>query len=52
LSGVNALGPFVEPVLTVEAGVVGVAGEEPKVALVDNEELDPFVGAAWVVDCE
>jgi hypothetical protein len=37
---------LVEVVLTVEAGVVGVAGEEFKVAVVDNEELDPLVGAA------
>jgi hypothetical protein len=42
---------LVEVVLTVEAGVVGVTGEEFKVALVDNEELDPFVGAACVLDC-
>jgi hypothetical protein len=42
---VRELGPLVDPLLTVEAGVVGVAGEDPRVAAVDNEEVDPFVGA-------
>jgi hypothetical protein len=37
---------LVEDVLIVDAGVVGVTGEEFRVAVVDNEELDPFVGAA------
>jgi hypothetical protein len=51
LSGVNEFGPLVEEVLMVEAGIVGVAGEEFNVAVVDKDELDPFVGAVWVVDC-
>ncbi len=39
---------LVEAVLTVEAGVVGVAGDEPKVAAVLMEDVDPLEG--WADD--
>jgi hypothetical protein len=45
---VREFGPLVDPVLTDEAGVVGVAGEELRVPAVDNEEVDPFVSGCCV----
>lgn len=50
MRGVNEFGPFVDPVLTVDAGVVGVAGEDPNVAAVDIEDVDPFVGGCCAED--
>jgi hypothetical protein len=41
--GVKELGPFEEPVLIVDAGVVGVAGEEC-VPEVEREDVEPFDG--------
>jgi hypothetical protein len=40
--GVKEFGPVVDPLLTVDAGVVGVAGEDPRVAMVDREVVDPL----------
>lgn len=45
------MGPFIDPVLTEDAGVVGVAGEEPNVPAVESEDVDPFVGA-WAEGTE
>ncbi len=40
------LTPLVEPVLTVDAGVVGVAGDEVFVVGLLFEKVDPLEGAA------
>jgi hypothetical protein len=41
--GVKELGPFVDPLLTVDAGVVGVAGEELRVAAVERDDVEPLL---------
>jgi len=43
-NGVKEFGPLVDPLLTVDAGVVGVAGEDARVAKVDRDVVDPLFG--------
>jgi len=50
LRGVKEFGPLIDPLLTVDAGVVGVAGDDPKVPDVDKDDVDPFDGPCCADD--
>ncbi len=44
------MGPLVDPLLRVDAGVVGVAGDDPMVPEVYSEDVDPFDGPCCADD--